>query len=257
MRLARALRAAACPLLAFLAAAATAAPLIVLDPGHSPDNGGATSILGTKEVTYNDRFVAELAPALERAGWRVRVTRGPKKDMDLVSRPDLANRLHAAVFLSIHHDSAQLKYLKPIHVGGVAAYETTEPIEGYSLYVSHENPQFAESFRLATLLGKQLRSLGRAPNLKHAERIAGENRPLLIRHLGIYEYDHLAVLRHAKVPAVLLEVGVITDRKDEAYVDDEANRQKMIERIVSGLRDFLYYKGTFPAPPPPEKAAGR
>lgn len=247
MRFAHALRAAAGPLLALLAATALASPLIVLDPGHSPDSAGATSIRGTSEVSYNDRFVAELAPALERAGWQVRITRGPKEDRDLVSRPELANRLHATVFLSIHHDSAQLKYLTEIHAGGVTAYETTEPIEGYSLFVSRENPEFTQSLRLATPLGEQLRSLGRAPNLKHAEKIAGENRPLLNRHLGIYEFDHLAVLRHAKVPAVLLEVGVITDRQDEAYVDDAANRRKMIEKIVLGLDEFVDGQGASPA----------
>lgn len=217
--------------------AAHAAPLIVLDAGHNPGEG-ATSVQGIKEVVYNDRFVAELAPALEQAGWRATLTRQPDQKLDLAARPALANRLNADVFLSIHHDSAQLKYLRAIDVGGVSAWETTQPIEGYSLFVSRENPQFKASLQLATRLGEALHALGRAPNLLHAEPIQGENHPLLNRDLGIYEYNRLAVLRHAKVPAVLLEVGVITDRADEARVTDAGHRRQMIGQIVQALASY-------------------
>lgn len=237
MRLVPALRSAATGLLMTLALAAQAAPLIVLDPGHSPGEG-ATSVQGIKEVAYNDRFVAELAPALERAGWRVALTRQPDQKLDLAARPRLANRLHADVFLSIHHDSAQLKYLRAIDVNGASAWETTQPIEGYSLFVSRENPKFAASLQLATRLGASLHALGRAPNLMHAEPIAGENRPLLDRELGIYEFNRLAVLRHAQMPAALLEVGVITDRSDEAWVSDAGHRRQMIEQIVEALAQY-------------------
>jgi N-acetylmuramoyl-L-alanine amidase len=223
---------------ALLALSAQAAPLIVLDPGHNPGQGGATSIQDTREVTYNDRFVGELAPALKQAGWRVTVTRQPAQHIDLLARARLANRLHAAVFLSIHHDSAQLQDLKKVQRNGLTGYETTVPIAGYSLYVSGKNAQYAKSLQLATLLGQELRSLGRPPTLYHAEKIPGENHPLLNRHLGIYRYDDLAVLHHTAMPAVLLEVGVITDRKDEAYVANAVNRKKMIEKIVAALQDY-------------------
>lgn len=248
----RTLRTATCCVLIAWSWAASAAPLIVLDPGHSPDQGGATSLTGVREVTDNDRFVAELAPALEHAGWQVRITRTPDENMGLAERPALANTLHAAVFLSIHHDSVQLRCLKEIRKGPPPVYETTKPIEGYSLYVSGENPEFRPSLELATLIGRQLRSLGRAPNLSHAEGKCGENRPLLNRALGIYQYDHLTVLRHSRVPAVLLEVGVIVDPKDEAYVDSAANRQEMIGKIVAALVQFRASEteaGRFPRHP--------
>lgn len=230
---------ALCALIGALMAGAHAAPLVVLDPGHNPANGGATSIRGTKEVTYNDRFVSELAPALRHAGWRVEITRQPGDAIGLVERAELADRLQATLFLSIHHDSAQPRYLVAVEAGGLPGYRTVKPIEGYSLFVSRENPQYSKSYRLATLLGRELRQLGRLPALHHAEDIPGENRPLLDRSLGIYEYDRLAVLRHGKAPAVLLEVGVITDRRDEAYVDDPGNRARMIRKIVRAFQRYL------------------
>jgi N-acetylmuramoyl-L-alanine amidase len=216
-----------------------AAPLIVLDPGHNPADGGAISIRGTREIGYNDRFVAELAPALRQAGWRVELTRSPDASVSLLDRAQLAGDLRATLFLSVHHDSVQLRCLRQVPQEGHAAYETLRPMGGYSLYVSGDSPAFAQSYRFARLLAGQLRALGRPPLLEHAGTACGEGRPLLDPWLGIYRYDDLAVLRHNAVPAVLLEVGVITDARDEAYVGDPANRKKMIEGIVRGIRAWL------------------
>lgn len=215
------------------------APLIVLDPGHNPTDGGAISVRGTREIGYNDRFVAELAPALREAGWRVRVTRAPTESISLVGRAQVAGDLRANLFLSVHHDSVQLRCLRQISSEGRTAYETLKSTSGYSLYVSEENADFRLSYRLASLMGEQLLSLGRPPLLEHAGKACGENRPLLDARLGIYRYDHLAVLRHNKVPAVLLEVGVITDVQDESYVDDAGNRKEMIAGIVRAVRAWL------------------
>ena len=52
---------------------------------------------------------------------------------------------------------------------------------------------------------------GEKPSLYHAEPIAGENRPLLDRRLGVHRFDGLAVLKTATMPAVLVEAGVIVN----------------------------------------------
>lgn len=214
----------------------TAQPLLVLDSGHTPKNGGSISVNGQYEVQYNDRFVSELKPALEASGWKVLLTRKADEEIDLTQRAAIANRMNADLFLSIHHDSAQLKYLKPIEIQGKPAYQSKHAIEGYSLFVSAENPYFKQSQNLASKLGKKLQKLGRAPALHHTEPIEGENRTLLNKQYGVYRYDGLMVLRQTKMPAILLEIGVIIDSKDEAYINDKTNRQLMIEQIVDTLR---------------------
>lgn len=215
-----------------------AAPVLVLDSGHTPQQGGALSIQGIYEVIYNDRFVAELKPALEQAGWHVLLTRTPSQNISLAQRADFANQHRANLFLSIHHDSAQAHYLEAITVNQQPAYQTRQPIRGYSLFVSQLNPQFTESQRVAQSLGKQLYQLKRPPTLHHAEAIEGENRPLLHKKYGVYRHDQLAVLRQTTMPAVLLEIGVIVDKQDEAYVSQAANRQAMIQAIVRALQKY-------------------
>lgn len=212
--------------------------VLVLDSGHTPKNGGAMGVSGQYEVVYNDRFVAELKPALEQAGWKVILTRQPHEERSLAERANIANQLNAEVFLSIHHDAAQLQDLQKTEINGQTVYQTTQPIQGYSVFVSGKNPQFSTSKQMAIALGKQLRQTGRPFNAYHNRPISGENRPFLDQTNGVYQYDGLAVLRLTKMPAALVEVGVIVDKADERVVSQAATRKKMIQAIVAAMQDF-------------------
>jgi N-acetylmuramoyl-L-alanine amidase len=216
-------------------------PVILLDPGHNPPTGGAVSIRGISEVIYNDRFTAKLTEALQKAGFRVELTRAPHQSISLDERSALANSLKADLFLSIHHDSAQLVHLDKISINGTTAYRTKERISGYSIFVSRRNAQFDRSWLFAQRLGKHLLKLGRPPTMHHAENIPGENRELLDERLGIYRFDELSVLRKTEIPAVLLEIGVIVDEEDEAYVRNPKNQEMMVRSIVDAIKDTINF----------------
>jgi N-acetylmuramoyl-L-alanine amidase len=218
--------------------AASRALRIVIDPGHTPSRGGALGARGIYEVQYNDALAAQVCEALGAAGFTPILSRAPGQEMSLEERARMAAGQHADLFLSLHHDSAQLRYLEKITVGGRDAYRTTRPIRGYSLFVSQINPQFARSYRFAALLGDEMRQIGRTPSLHHTEAIPGENRELLDAKLGIYRFDDLVVLKKNDVPAVLLEVGVITDPVDDAYVSDKSNQARVVEAIVAAVRSY-------------------
>jgi N-acetylmuramoyl-L-alanine amidase len=213
------------------------APLVLLDPGHNPSHPGAIGVRGTEELQYNDAFVALLEPKLVRAGFRVELTRRPGQELDLEGRAARASELGAWLLLSIHHDSAQEQFLERMERDGKEAYRATRPIRGFSLFVSGRNARYLSSLRAAEALGRRLLALGRPPTLHHAEPIPGEGRPLLDRRLGIYRFDELKVLRMAACPAVLLEVGVLVDEVDEAYVSDPARREAIADAVVQALLD--------------------
>jgi N-acetylmuramoyl-L-alanine amidase len=240
-------RAALAGLAASLTAVAFASPSparprpvrIVIDPGHTPSLGGALGVRGIHEVYYNDRLASQLVQALALAGFDVALTRGPTENVSLEARAQYANSRQADLFLSIHHDSAQLQFLEKVKVGELDAYRTTRPIAGYSIFVSQRNPRFAQSYAFAQILGEEMRKLGRAPTLHHAEPIAGESRELLAPDIGIYRFDDLLVLRQTVMPAVLLEVGVIVDPADEGYVSDPGNRARMVHAVVVAVQRYV------------------
>jgi N-acetylmuramoyl-L-alanine amidase len=211
---------------------------ILLDPGHTPNQQGALGAAGIHEVAYNDRFAARLAAALRAAGFETALTRQPGQSLGLAERAALADKIKRRLFLSLHHDSAQLAFLEKVQSSHGEAYRTTRPIRGYSIFVSRANPAFADSLRFAELLGESLLNLGRAPTLHHAEDVPGERRELLDSRLGIYRFDELAVLGRNSVPAVLLEVGVIVDPVDEAYVSNPANQDALCRAIVGAVRAY-------------------
>ncbi|MDR0480505.1 MAG: N-acetylmuramoyl-L-alanine amidase, partial [Gallionellaceae bacterium] len=219
--------------------AAARAMRIVLDSGHNPGQSGALGVRGIYEMIYNDALTARLAHALRARGYEVYLTRAPTQQISLEDRARYANDLHADLFLAIHHDSAQPQYLERIQVDGREARRTTRPLSGYSIFVSLLNPKADNSRKFAALLGTRLRALERPPALHHAEAIAGENRELLDHQLGIYRFDDLVVLKKTDMPAALLEVGVITDPADEAYVSNADNQAKIVDAIVAAVRQYF------------------
>ena len=213
--------------------------VIVLDPGHTPEQPGALGVNGKYEVVYNDRLAGMLANTLQKKGYQVILTRTGNQSVSLSERANRTNHIKPVLFLSIHHDSAQLKYLKKIITkGSYTGYKTIKPIAGFSIFVSKLNPAFAQSYRFAEILGQQLVKLNRPPSLHHAEKIKGENRELLDKKLGIYRFDDLIVLKKTNSPSVLLETGVIVDTQDEAYVSNPVNKGLVNSAIVEAIETF-------------------
>jgi N-acetylmuramoyl-L-alanine amidase len=208
---------------------------VLLDPGHTPKLGGATSVRGIKEVVYNDHLVSILADTLSAHDMRVLLTRRPGQEVSLADRVAVARGSQAQCFIALHHDSAQPKYLERIDSGGADVFSTRKPIRGYSVFVSTKNGQYQKSLALAQGIGRSLSGLGRKPTLHHAEPIQGENRPLIDSTLGIYRFDDLVVLAKNPLPAVLIEFGVLVDRTDEEYVSDSVNQARFAQAVYKAL----------------------
>jgi len=76
---------------------------------------------------------------------------------------------------------------------------------------------------------------GFKPSTHHAEKIEGEGREWADKANGVLYYDNLIVLKNAKIPAVLLESGVIVNRDEEQRMLDPAVREKIASAVALGL----------------------
>jgi N-acetylmuramoyl-L-alanine amidase len=211
---------------------------IRLDIGHTPKGPGATSARGVGEHSFNRRFVLELKQALsQETRYPVELAYGGREDLGVHRRAQFIKAMTSGILLSIHHDSAQPRYLEPwLHNGRPQRH--TDRFSGFSLFVSGQAQSFAESIALAKAIGGRFVAAGASPTLHHSEPPPGENRPLIDAGLGLYRFDELAVLRYAKVPAVLIELGVIVNRRDEEKLNDIAYRRRLQGAIVAALRRF-------------------
>jgi len=211
---------------------------IAIDPGHTRANPGATSARGVPEAQFNLQLAEVVLSELRRAGFsQAFLTVEGQASITLPERVERAEARHARVFLSLHHDSVQPRYLSDWTYEGRPQHYS-DRFSGYSLFVSGRSAEEARSLRMAQLLGAEFRRRALVPSLHHAEPIAGENRPLIDPVLGIYRFDDLVVLKRASMPAVLIEAGLIVNRADELQLGSASFRQTLAEAIAVAVRQF-------------------
>lgn len=209
---------------------------IAVDVGHTPAHPGAISARGRPEFEFNRDLAQAVAAALERRGFAVRLINGQGDIGSLEARPKAA--AGAALFLSVHHDSVQPRYMDFWDVDGIPR-QYSDRFSGFSLFVSRVNPAAAKSLTCASAVGQALRRAGRAPSLYHAEPIPGENRPLADAENGVHYFDDLVVLKLATQPAILLEAGVIVNRQEELLLGQPRFREATATAVADGLARCL------------------
>jgi len=142
---------------------------------------------------------------------------------DLKQRTQLTEA--QSLFISLHHDSVQEQYLP-----------TANRFHGYSIFISRKNPYPEKSMACAHQIAQQYQTAGLTPTLHHAEAIAGENRPLADKKLGIYWFDDLVVLKTARQPAVLVESGVIVNAKEELWLKSKSGVNTLVNALSNGIK---------------------
>ncbi len=202
------------------------AEYIALDTGHTPLHPGATGASGRVEYLYNLDMSNALAKDLTTSGDRVSRTSADGKEITLQERSTKAP--DADLFISIHHDSMPQEW---IDAG------RRREFAGYSIFVSPKNTHYDQSLNCAKKIGEQMLAIGEKPSLYHATPIAGENRPLIDKRLGVHQYDDLIVLKTAPIPAVLVEIGVIANPNEELRLSKPDTIGRIAHAIAIGIHN--------------------
>jgi len=211
---------------------------IALDIGHSRLRPGSLSARGVAEHKFNQKVARLLFTEMLREGYaKSFVISDNHEDIALVARADIANGKGADLLLSIHHDSVQPRFLRQWTFNG-RKYSYSDKYKGFSIFYSGKNRMPEKSLSFARILGAQMLKEGFSPSLHHAEKIEGENRKLVDKDRGVYEYDDLIILKNAKMAAVLLECGIIVNRDEEEQLWNPATQRKIVLAILRSLDDY-------------------
>ena len=222
---------------------------IVIDPGHTPAQGGALGIRGLREVRYNDALAAGLCVALEAAGFRARLTRAPDRKSARTSappRPTHGMPTCSSPSITIPPSRSTRRGSRPARWKPIARASRSPAIRSSS-------PGAMRVSRAVTPCRAPGRRLGpaRPPSGPASCRADPGREPRTAgpraRHLSL---RRPVVLRKTEMPAVLLEAGVIVDAGDEAYVSDEANQRRMVAAIVAAVRAYAADAADLPAAGP-------
>ena len=185
---------------------------IVLDPGHGGSDPGAIGPTGLQEKQVTLPIAEYLKSILEAKGAKVILTRTTDVDVygphasgvdELQARVNVANGNRADAFISIHINS----FSNP-NVGGIATY-----------YFDGSD----QSKKLASAVQGQI-----------AEH-SGFNGDRGIQPGNLY------VLRHSLMPSILVELGFISNPKEEEHLKEMSTRQEFANELAKGLE--LYFGG--------------
>jgi N-acetylmuramoyl-L-alanine amidase len=238
--------------------------VIAIDVGHlarQPSGGvcgsdgncgwGETSARGVPEYDFNLKLATRIYDELVREGYRSARLMIPTVmrpvARTLRERPARANAMNADIFLSVHHDGVHDKFLQPWTYEGQSRHYFDRS-SGFSLHVSPRNPQYDDSLTLARLIGDRLMEKGlRFTRIHEPGNPEGAQVPWADATRGIYRRDNLAVLRLTKMPAVLLEGGVIVNREEELQVATPAYQAIFATAVVKSITEFCYPRTASPA----------
>jgi N-acetylmuramoyl-L-alanine amidase len=222
--------AAGIALWAFFSAANAAT--IAIDVGHYRAEPGATSARGRPELEFNRDLATQIKSALDALGHQTLVIGADGSMQDLWRRPRAAQ--DAGFFISVHHDSTQARFQSMWTFEG-AEQRYSDRFAGFSLFVSRESRTWRHALLCASAIGAALVKAGFKPSLYHADPVVGENRPFADKANGVHFFDYLAVLRHATMPAVLFEAGVIVNRDEEIRMRDDDVRRQIAASVAGGI----------------------
>jgi N-acetylmuramoyl-L-alanine amidase len=223
---------------------------IVIDAGHGGHDPGA-SYFGVKEKDINLAVALKLGYYLERfLKVNVVFTRTHDVFVDLQDRGHIANQQGGKLFVSIHSNSApyssSVRGTETYILGLHRSEKAREVMERENSVVQLEaNPDKYDDFYQNNIL----RTLALSANLKMSERLAAsiENQfeERARRNSRGVKQAGLIVLWAASMPAVLVELGYLTNRFEAAYLNSEQGQDYLASAIFRAVRDFKleYEKG--------------
>jgi N-acetylmuramoyl-L-alanine amidase len=174
-------------------------PRVIIDPGHGGEDSGAIGIDGLREKDVILPIALDVEEILRKQNIDVVMTRDTDVFISLEGRTDLANRVKADLFVSIHANSISL---------------SRPDVSGLETYYYDSGRRLAELIHWSILNGVDIddRSIRRA---------------------------RFYVLRHSTMPAVLVEVGFVTGAVDADNLEDPNHRRLMAEAIAKGIVEYI------------------
>jgi N-acetylmuramoyl-L-alanine amidase len=212
---------------------------IVIDPGHGGDDAGVTGRGGTVEKDYVLAFARQLKSTIEsRIGLRVILTRDRDEDVPFDRRAALANNNKADLFISLHADASVRPTVKGAQVLSLR-------LDDYGADGATEPTGTA-----VTLIGGGSRVIDVLPwdraqiGFTRHSRVVAET---LRRHLTSAGVPLLTTpatelplrpLVGVSMPAVMVDLGMLSNADDERALNDASRRGTLVDAIMNTIAEI-------------------
>ena len=216
-------------------------PLIVIDPGHGGRDPGSIGISKVKEETVTLRAALELRKQLLKTGkYNVVLTRETDRYIAHEKRVRIARKAGAELFISLHADSLGNSVTRGASVYTLAARahkrgQNLVNTQNWILDVDLAKQTAPVSDILVDLA--QRKTLSKSGEF--ADVLISRLKPKTILLGNTHREAGLYVLLAPDVPAVLLEMGFLSNKKDEALLNTHAHRKKLMKAVTKAINDYF------------------
>jgi N-acetylmuramoyl-L-alanine amidase len=218
-------------------AASPGRPIVVLDPGHGGRDPGAKGVSGSiseKDLTL--ALARELRAELARRV-RVALTREDDRYLTLDQRAEIARRLGASAYLSLHIDSAPNPLARGATVYSLS--DVASDAEAARLAAKENNADEGMSSEPDGSVRGMLSDLALREQMSAsaslAERLVRKSAGRYLLRPEPHRFADFRVLRHAEVPAVLFEAGYISNVEDEALLLQPKERAPIVAALAQAI----------------------
>ena len=219
---------------------------IIIDPGHGGRDPGAVSEhvingrrqrIQEKDITLNASIMLRDMLARTYPGRRILMTREHDVMTSLEERSGIANaipsgRNEAVIFISIHTNFASNQNIRGFEVW----YLNPE----YRRTVLDES-EFSDSPELRSIMNLLAEEVFTVESIRLAQSMLDSLSAAMgnsIPSRGI-KAEEFFVVRHSHMPAVLVELGFISNRDDAILMTSDAGLRRMVDAIHKGIVDFV------------------
>lgn len=216
---------------------------VVLDAGHGGEDAGAKGTNGLREKDLVLDVTRRLAEALRGSGLEVVLTRSRDRFVPLEERTAVANDAGGDLFVSLHANAAESRRPRGIETF-FAALEASDA--SARRLAKRENQAFEESpipssvsgDPLVAILGDLIATEHMAESQEFAriaqKRLAGEDEE---PSRGVKQAPFV-VLMGVQMPAVLVELGFVTNPRDARHLAREKVRARLARELAAAVRAF-------------------
>lgn len=217
---------------------------IVIDPGHGGQDPGAVGPGGLQEKELTLDVARRLATFVqEDLGVKVVLTRSRDQFVALRERTALANRAKADLFVSVHVNAAPGMTASGAETYFLSSEATDNAARAAAAF---ENKVIAleggPGGGSRGLLRSILWDLAQSDFQQESSRLAevlqnGLDRALRLPSRGVKQAPFY-VLGGAAMPAVLVEIGFITNPQEEQRLRDDGYRERIARALAAGIASY-------------------
>jgi N-acetylmuramoyl-L-alanine amidase len=224
----------------------TSLRVIVLDPGHGGKDPGA---VGFSKKIYEKDIVLSIAKKLKillekHLDVVVLLTREDDLFVSLQDRTKFANQNHANLFISLHCNAHRRATAGGMEVYYLSTAKTDDAraVEALENAVVYEYEGGTEAVQKYDDLSFILADMAQNEHLKESNELAIRLQQDLITATNLQDRGvkqaNFYVLRGAFMPAVLVELGFLSNREEEKLLSSNAFQEKLANALFEGIKNF-------------------